>query len=48
MLYLLPKVDLTVEQTLCDVCASFQEAVVEVLVEKTVRAAKSCGRNSSP
>ncbi len=41
VLYLLPKVDLTVEQTLCDVCASFQEAVVEVLVEKTIRAARS-------
>lgn len=41
VLYLLPKVDLTMEQTLCDVCASFQEAVVEVLIEKTIRAAKS-------
>ncbi|HSI62030.1 MAG TPA: tRNA (adenosine(37)-N6)-threonylcarbamoyltransferase complex transferase subunit TsaD [Candidatus Saccharimonadia bacterium] len=41
VLYLLPKVDITAEQTLCDVCASFQEAVVEVLVEKTVRAAKA-------
>ena len=43
VLYLLPKVDLSSEQTLQDVCASFQEAVVEVLVEKTVRAAKSRG-----
>ena len=43
VLYLLPKVDLTVDQTLCDLCASFQEAVVTVLVEKTVRAAKSRG-----
>jgi N6-L-threonylcarbamoyladenine synthase len=41
VLYLLPKIDISVEQTLCDVCASFQEAVVEVLVEKTVRAAKA-------
>ena len=41
VLYLLPKVDLTVGQTLNDVCASFQEAVVEVLVEKTIRAARS-------
>lgn len=41
VLYLLPKVDITVEQTLCDVCASFQEAVVEVLVDKTLRAAKA-------
>jgi N6-L-threonylcarbamoyladenine synthase len=43
VLYLLPKVDLKVEQNLHDLCASFQEAVVEVLVEKTVRAAKICG-----
>jgi N6-L-threonylcarbamoyladenine synthase len=43
VLYLLPKVDLTVDQTLCDLCASFQEAVVEVLVEKTLRAARECG-----
>jgi N6-L-threonylcarbamoyladenine synthase len=43
VLYLLPKLDITAEQTLRDVCASFQEAVVEVLVEKTLRAAKSCG-----
>ena len=26
-----------------DICASFQEAVVEVLVEKTIRAAKKAG-----
>jgi N6-L-threonylcarbamoyladenine synthase len=43
VLYLLPKVDLTSEQVMADVCASFQEAVVEVLVEKTVRAARACG-----
>jgi N6-L-threonylcarbamoyladenine synthase len=43
VLYLLPKVDLTAGQTLSDVCASFQEAVVAVLVEKTVRAARVCG-----
>ena len=41
VLYLLPKVDLTQEQVMNDVCASFQEAVVEVLVEKTIRAARS-------
>lgn len=41
VLYLLPKVDITVDQTLSDLCASFQEAVVEVLVEKTIRAAWS-------
>ena len=40
VLYLLPKLDLKNEATLNDVCASFQEAVVEVLVEKTIRAAK--------
>jgi N6-L-threonylcarbamoyladenine synthase len=40
VLYLLPKIDLTNEQTLSDVCASFQEAVIEVLVEKTIRAAR--------
>ena len=34
--YLLPKLDLTVDGCLNDVCASFQEAVVEVLVRKTV------------
>ncbi len=28
-----------------DICASFQAAVVEVLVEKTFRAALACGRN---
>lgn len=28
-----------------DICASFQAAVVEVLVEKTFRAARECGRN---
>lgn len=43
VLYLLPKLDLSAEQTMADVCASFQEAVVEVLVEKTLRAAKSRG-----
>jgi N6-L-threonylcarbamoyladenine synthase len=40
VLYLLPKVDLTQEQTLPDLCASFQEAVVEVLVEKTIDATR--------
>lgn len=43
VLYLLPKVDITAEQTLSNVCASFQEAVVEVLVEKTIRATRSRG-----
>jgi N6-L-threonylcarbamoyladenine synthase len=38
--YLLPKL---VELPLADVCASFQEAVVDVLVAKTIRAAKQTG-----
>jgi N6-L-threonylcarbamoyladenine synthase len=36
--YLLPKL---AELPLPDLCASFQEAVVDVLVEKTVRAARA-------
>jgi len=40
VLYLLPKVDITDEAVLNDVCASFQEAVVDVLVEKTLAAAR--------
>jgi N6-L-threonylcarbamoyladenine synthase len=43
VLYFLPKVDLTHEPTMNDLCASFQEAVVEVLVRKTVSAAKQHG-----
>jgi N6-L-threonylcarbamoyladenine synthase len=43
VLYLLPKVAVTEEQALSDVCASFQEAVVDVLAEKTLRAARECG-----
>ena len=39
--YLLKKLD---EVPVADVCASFQEAVVDVLVEKTVRAARATGR----
>ena len=48
--YLLPKLGLETSspderrQTLADVCASFQEAVVEVLVRKTLAAARSAGR----
>jgi N6-L-threonylcarbamoyladenine synthase len=38
--YLLPKL---AELPLADVCASFQEAVVDVLVGKTIRAAKQTG-----
>jgi len=32
-------------EELADLCASFQEAVIEVLVTKTIRAAKHAGRN---
>lgn len=44
VLYLLPKLDLQDPRTLSDVCASFQEAVVEVLVRKTLDAACRHGR----
>lgn len=40
VLYELPRIDLKNEQTLADVCASVQAAIVEVLVEKLVLAAK--------
>ncbi len=40
VLYLLPKLNLADEAVLNDVCASFQEAVVDVLVEKTLAAAR--------
>jgi N6-L-threonylcarbamoyladenine synthase len=40
--YLLPKVNLADAQTVADLCASFQEAVVDVLVAKTVVAARRC------
>ncbi len=39
VLYLLPKINTADDQAINDVCASFQEAVVEVLIEKTIRAA---------
>ena len=38
VLYLLPKINIGDDQAINDVCTSFQEAVVEVLVEKTIRA----------
>lgn len=41
VLYELPRLDLKNEQTLADVCASVQAAIVEVLVEKLVLAARS-------
>ncbi|MBX7210568.1 MAG: tRNA (adenosine(37)-N6)-threonylcarbamoyltransferase complex transferase subunit TsaD [Verrucomicrobiaceae bacterium] len=40
VLYELPKLDFTRPQTLPDVCASVQEAIVDVLVEKLVAAAR--------
>jgi N6-L-threonylcarbamoyladenine synthase len=40
--YLLPKLETL---HLSDLCASFQEAVVDVLVEKTIQAAAVTGRN---
>jgi N6-L-threonylcarbamoyladenine synthase len=43
VLYLLPKIQWENEPVLNDLCASFQESVVEVLVEKTVRAARHTG-----
>jgi N6-L-threonylcarbamoyladenine synthase len=41
--YLLPK---TAKRDVADVCASFQEAVVDVLVEKSLRAAAAAGRTT--
>jgi tRNA N6-adenosine threonylcarbamoyltransferase len=55
--YLLPKIGLgderhltqtsynLDEQTLRDVCASFQQAIIDVLVTKTIAAAQKCGVN---
>jgi N6-L-threonylcarbamoyladenine synthase len=43
--YLLPKVDLRDAKTVADLCASFQEAVVDVLVSKTLAAARHCRRD---
>lgn len=43
VLYELPRLDLENPQVLADVCASVQQAIVEVLVEKLVRAARRCG-----
>ena len=42
VLYELPKLDLENPRTLADVCASVQEAIVDVLVEKLVAAARHC------
>lgn len=43
MLYLLPQLGETAADRLPDLCASFQEAVVDVLATKTLQAAKSLG-----
>lgn len=43
VLYELPRVDLKSEQVLADLSASVQAAIIEVLVEKLVLAAKQCG-----
>lgn len=42
--YLLPKIDLNDRQTLHDLCASFQQAVIDVLREKSLAALRSTGR----
>ncbi len=42
VLYELPKLDLQNPATLADVCASVQEAILEVLVEKLILAARQC------
>jgi len=46
MLYLLPQLGGTVSARLPDLCASFQEAVVDVLVTKSLRAAREFGGKS--
>ncbi|HRJ09003.1 MAG TPA: tRNA (adenosine(37)-N6)-threonylcarbamoyltransferase complex transferase subunit TsaD [Prosthecobacter sp.] len=43
VLYELPKLDLASPAVLADVCASVQEAIIEVLVEKLALAARQCG-----
>ena len=40
VLYLLKKLGKIDEKTAADICASFQQAVIDVLVKKTIRAAK--------
>ncbi|MCX6967803.1 MAG: tRNA (adenosine(37)-N6)-threonylcarbamoyltransferase complex transferase subunit TsaD [Verrucomicrobia bacterium] len=44
--YLLPKLPDRSDATLADVCASFQEAVVDVLVGKTLSAVRASGRKT--
>ncbi len=43
--YLLPKLDHAAQDDVRDVCASFQRAVVDVLVAKTTAAARAAGRS---
>ena len=43
LLYLLPQLGDTVRDRLPDLCASFQEAIVDVLVTKTLHAAREFG-----
>ena len=43
VLYELPRIDLESEQVLANLSASVQAAIIEVLVEKLVLAAKQCG-----
>jgi N6-L-threonylcarbamoyladenine synthase len=45
VLYQLEKLDAPLEVCLDDLCASFQEAVVDILVGKTLRAARKCGQS---
>ena len=44
--YLLPKLPDLTDATIADVCASFQEAVVDVLVGKTLRAVRAAGKTT--
>ncbi|MFC5454657.1 tRNA (adenosine(37)-N6)-threonylcarbamoyltransferase complex transferase subunit TsaD [Prosthecobacter fluviatilis] len=46
VLYELPRLDLKNEQVLADLCASVQAAIIEVLVEKLLLAAKQCGEKT--
>jgi len=41
LLYLLPQIAGTLPGTLPDLCASFQQAITDILVSKTIRAAKA-------
>jgi N6-L-threonylcarbamoyladenine synthase len=43
--YLLPKLSEPLKPHLPDICASFQRAVTDVLVHKTLEAARYCGEN---